>query len=194
MADHHAGERNFGSTAGPAVHHAQWQGAVREVRTSELHHYQWHLLRLRDGWHGSRCESFAFGAFQRWVGERLGDAGTAVLGCFVGGQMRGAAVLRSLQHDWSQGAEIVLSVEKAWQGRGIGTALMVEAMRVARERGIPHLYLSFHVLNRRVQRIAERFAAKIEFEDCGCFADITIREEPVASRRGPNSSHKGQQV
>jgi RimJ/RimL family protein N-acetyltransferase len=181
MADHHAGEQDFGSAAGPAAHHAQWRGAVRELRTSQLYHYQWHLLRLDDGWRRLRFGGPTSDASQCAFGERVDSIDTVVLGCFVNGQMRGAAEFRSHQRDKSDGTEIVFSVESAWQERGIGTALMAAAICAARERGITHLYLSCHALNHRMQRIAERFAAKIDFEGCGCFAEITVCEEPVAS-------------
>jgi GNAT superfamily N-acetyltransferase len=179
MLGHHGTSRQCGSSAlRSSASLAHWEGTVRELRPTQLYHYQWHLLRLEVGWHGVPCNNPPSGAFSRVLGERLDEADPVVLGCFVDGHMRGAIRLLSPQSDRAR--EVVLSVEKAWQRRGIGRALMAGAIAAARGRGIAHLYLSCHALNRRIQRIAETFGAKIEFEDGACFAEITVSGELAA--------------
>lgn len=147
---------------------------IREILPTLLYHFQWHLLRLEDGCRRSRFGSPASDAFLREYGERVDGSHTLVLGYFVEGHMRGAVELRSLQSQWSGKAEIAFSVEKAWQGQGIGTALMAAAINAARMRRIARLYLTCHALNRRMQRIAEGVTAKIGFENCECFAEIDV--------------------
>jgi RimJ/RimL family protein N-acetyltransferase len=104
---------------------------------------------------------------------------TLILGFFIAGEMRGVAELRSLREAWCDEAEAAFSVERPWQMQGIGTALMAEVIRAAHHRRIDHIYLSCHVRNRPMQRIAEKAAARMRFEDDACFADITVRREPA---------------
>src|SRR4051812_14774940 len=87
----------------------------------------------------------------RDYGGRVNPLNTLVLGLFDGDDLRGAAELRSLQSAWCMEAEAAFSVERAWQSRGIGTALMAESVRVARSLAVEHIYLSCHVRNRPMQ-------------------------------------------
>lgn len=181
MLAHH-GTGNDGDTPelGASAGFARGEGSVRELRPSQRYHYRWYLLRQGRGMHGLPGSMPAFDALKRARGERPDDANTIVLGCFVGGHMRGAIQLRCRQSDWGREAEVVVSVETAWQGRGIGRALMAEAIATAQERGIVRLYLSCHALNRRMQQIAEAFDARIEFEDGACFAEFTVNRKRAA--------------
>lgn len=188
MFDHQASGPGFGAGTSAAAPHEHWQGAVRELPASQLHHFQWHLLRLEDGSRRSRYPTSE--AFLRAYRRHADGTNTVVFGCFVDGHMRGAVELRPLQRDGCRTAEITFSVESAWRERGIGTALMEEVIRAARERGIEHLYFSCHALNRRMQRIAERFTARIGFEDCAYFADIMVRQKPMAPVRCEPGSEK----
>ena len=57
---------------------------------------------------------------------------------------------------------------------------MAEPLRVARDSGIDQCS-PCHALNRRMQRIAERFGARVGFEGCECFAEITLRDKARAT-------------
>src|SRR5262245_52151653 len=153
MLGHHPSRQDNEAAAVLAAHHNKWLDAIRELRTGQFYHYQWHVLRLDGGGRGRRSGGSA--SSQRAFAERIDSPDTVILGCFVDAHMRGAAEIRPLAQDESRGAEIALSVESAWQGRGIGTALMAAVVCAARERGVARLYLRCHVLHRRVQRIAE---------------------------------------
>jgi hypothetical protein len=107
-------------------------------------------------------------------------ANTAVFGCFADNEMRGACELRSLQSLWCGEAELAFSVEKAWRGQGIGTAMMTQAIRTARSLGIDRLYLTCHRHNRSMQCIAGKFTSKITYEDSECFADIAVHCQPMS--------------
>jgi GNAT superfamily N-acetyltransferase len=153
------------------------QGHVRELAPTQLFHFQWHLLRLEDG-----CRRLRFGtptsdACLREYGTRVDGRNTTVLGYFVGGHMRGAVELRSLHGEWAPTAEIAFSVEMLWQGQGIGSALMTAVVETARERRLERLFLTCHVLNRRMQRIAEGAAARLSFDGCECLAEIAVAAE-----------------
>lgn len=151
--------------------HTQWQDAVCELQAPQHYHYHWHLMRLEGSSNHARLGS----GLPREKGTRgKSSSELVVLGCFVEGHMRGAAKLRWQPSDRHNRAEIDFSVEDRWQGRGIGTALTAAAIEMARQRGITNLYLTCHALNRRVQRIAERFGATVGFEGCECYADIAV--------------------
>lgn len=156
-------------------------GGIRRVPAGQLYHFQWHLLRMQGGRPRPEPASPACGTFPPTLGAHLSIPARVITGFFVGLHMRGAAELREFLPGPDRKAQIALSVENAWQGRGIGTALMAEALRVARERGIEQLHLTCHALNRRTQRIAERFGARIGFEGCECFAEITLRDKARAT-------------
>jgi hypothetical protein len=55
------------------------------------------------------------------------------------------------------------------------------AILAAQELDIDHLYVNCHAFNRPMQRIAERFAAKMSFEEGECFADIAVNWDPIPS-------------
>ena len=57
-----------------------------------------------------------------------------IWGFFFDGVLRGAAELRLLEHPGE--AEAALSIERAWQSRGVGSALFERVLLVARNRQI----------------------------------------------------------
>jgi hypothetical protein len=63
--------------------------------------------------------------------------GAVIYGFFVEGVLRGAAELRLLARAGE--AEAALSIERAWQSRGVGTALLERVLLAARNRKIEHL-------------------------------------------------------
>lgn len=165
----------------------QHPGSMRRVPPEQFYHFQWHQLRVQHGRPRSQPGGPISGTFLPTVGTHPGIPARIVIGFFIGLHMRGAAELREFlpgpggHRAQVAKAQVALSVESAWQGRGIGTALMAETLHIARERGIDQLHLTCHALNRRMQRIAERFGATIGFEGCECFAEITVRDEALAT-------------
>ena len=153
---------------------------IRILSASDVDQFQAHLLRLEAGCRRSRFGNVASDNFVRAYAARIDHSNTVVAACFVDGQMRGAAELRSLDATWSRAAEAAFSVEGHWQGQGIGTALMSHVIATARERSVEHVHLSCHAFNRKMQRMAARVAAKLKFEDGECFADIEVRQEDMA--------------
>src|SRR2546423_14584264 len=83
----------------------QRRGALRTLAAIELHHFQSHLLRLDHECRRSRFGNVVSDASMRDYAGRVNCVNTLVLGCFIDGQMRGAAELRSLQATWCSMAE-----------------------------------------------------------------------------------------
>jgi GNAT superfamily N-acetyltransferase len=134
-------------------HYQKWSGSIRPVSGDELSSFRYHLLRLN-----SHCRRARFGnetsdSFLQDYASRVSPLDMLVLGYFEENEMRGAAELRSLRQVWCAEAEAAFSVERSWQSRGIGTALMVETIRTAYRLAVEHIYLSCHVRNRPMLRI-----------------------------------------
>jgi GNAT superfamily N-acetyltransferase len=191
MLDHLLAPRM--GTGMAAVHSADecWDADIRELTATQLHLFRSHLLRLQGDCRRARFGNPTSDIFLQTYADRLDLANTRVFGCSTDGYVRGAVELRSLRPVWCAEAELAFSVEKPWRARGIGTALMVRAIAGARELGIDRLFLSCHAFNRPMQRIAERFAANMAFEDCECLADIAVHREPIAPILAQQSGSEG---
>ena len=114
---------------------------------------------------------------ERFVEEyvaHIQPANTLVFGCFVKGCMVGAAELRSLATCWCRDAEAAFSVARPWQRRSIGTALMARVLAAAHKLAIAHVHVSCDPINRGMQRVAEKFAARLRFEEGDGCADIAL--------------------
>jgi GNAT superfamily N-acetyltransferase len=180
MSELACGALPTGAAVVAAAMHESWAPSIRVLRPSDIDGFGRHLRRLEGDCRRSRFGLSAPDAFLRDYANRVDFANTAVFGCFADEDMRGACELRSLQSVWCGEAELAFSVEKAWRGRGIGTAMMAHAIRAARSLGIAHLYLTCHRHNRSMQCIAGKFTAKMTYEDSECFADITVRCQPIS--------------
>lgn len=98
---------------------------------------------------------------------------TWLVGAFEGDVLRGVAELRDLGSAEAAGraaaaarsGELSVTVERAFQNRGIGTRLMEEALLIARNRGFKNLYLLCLPGNPKMQRLARKFSDRIRFED-----------------------------
>jgi RimJ/RimL family protein N-acetyltransferase len=161
--------------------HEAWERTIHALRPAAIGDLEAHLLRLDSDSRRARFGADVSDAFLRAYARSIGEQpGAQVFAALVGDRIRAAVEMRPLGSAWCREAELAFSVETAWQGRGIGTALMAAAVRAARGRDIAHLYLRCHAENRRSLRIVERLAAKVQYEDCECFADIAIRWQGVA--------------
>jgi GNAT superfamily N-acetyltransferase len=165
-------------------HHRQttqcnWSRNIRAVEAAEIAGLHAHLRRLGPGCRRARFGCEVSDVFLGDYCGRVDRRNTLILGFFEAGELRGIAELRSLRKDWCAEAEAAFSVELPWQLQGVGTALMVELLRASPERGIEHIYLSCHVRNRPMLRIAEKAAAVVRVEEDECFADIRVRREPA---------------
>jgi len=106
--------------------------------------------------------------------DRVDLTNTVIVGYLDGEQMRGGAELRSLRKVWCNAAEVALSVDAQWRSRGIGSALMLDALCMAQALGVERTFLICDRNNRAMQRIAEKMLADIQFEDGDCLAEIAV--------------------
>jgi RimJ/RimL family protein N-acetyltransferase len=115
-----------------------------------------HLLRL-----DPQQRAFRFGRAVADEGVARYARGTdwfraVVLGCWIGGELRGVVEIKLLDRLWPRSAEVALSVERRFEGRGIGSELFRRGLLLARNRGIARVTMLCLPENLRVQRIVRR--------------------------------------
>ena len=122
---------------------------------------------------------FAHGVSDSFIEDyasRMSDMGSVVYGYIADGELRAAAELRKLGDSWSPEAEAAFSVEKAYQGHGLGSELMGRVIRSARNRGVQRLYMSCLAENSKMQAIARKHEADLRFEYGEVIGEIVPNE------------------
>jgi GNAT superfamily N-acetyltransferase len=137
-------------------------GTVRRLWIGEAELYSQHLLRLDTESRRNRFGGAVSDEFILRYAESPTLSGAVIYGFFVDGVLRGAAELRLLEH--AGDAEAALSVERAWQSRGVGTALLERVLLAARNRQVERLHMLCLGENRRVQQLARKFGAELSFQ------------------------------
>ena len=139
-------------------------GLIRKLWNVETRVYRDHLLRLD---HESRrnrfCGAIADDTIRGYAATTHGPD-VVVHGFFVDGVLRGAADMRIVRPLDLQEAEAAFSIEKPWQSRGVGSALLERTLLSARNRGIKHLQVCCLMENHRMQHMARKFEAEITFD------------------------------
>lgn len=146
------------------THRPATAGKTRKLFVTEYHNYRDHLLRLDDE---SRRMRFGMGVDDEFItnyAQRLNDMKSIVYAHMIGGEVRAAAELRPLASQMHSEAEAAFSVEKAYQDSGIGTELLGRVVRAARNRSITRVYMNCLAENRKMQRIAKKYDAVLQFE------------------------------
>jgi GNAT superfamily N-acetyltransferase len=137
-------------------------GTVRRLWIGEAELYRQHLLRLDAESRHNRFGGTVSDEFILRYAEYSALGDVIIYGFFVDGVLRGAAELRLLEH--AGDAEAALSVERAWQSRGVGTALLERVLLAARNRQVERLHMLCLAENRRMQHLARKFGAELSFQ------------------------------
>jgi len=139
-------------------------GVIRKLRAFERDRVRDHLLRLGDedrhlrfGGHATleRVSAYCAG---------LDLARVVVLGYMVAGEAPAIGELRPLHEAWPRAAEVAISVERPFQGRGIGGALLRRLAQTARNRWIQRLHMLCLLDNGRMVRLARRLDSRLSFD------------------------------
>ena len=137
---------------------------IRKLWICEARTYRDHLLRLDPASRRARFgAAMSEDVIRRYVDDSI-CAEAVIHGCFSRGVLRGAAEMRPVGAAPTGEAEVALSIEEAWQGCGIGTALLDRILLSARNRGITRLHMSCLAENRRMQQLALKFDAALSFD------------------------------
>lgn len=140
------------------------EGITRRLWPTETDKFRDHLLRLDAESRRMRFAHSVADAFIEEYASRMTAYGSLVYGHLVDGKLRGAAELRRLGDTWGEEAEAAFSVERPYQGHGVGSDLMGRVVRAARNRNIRCLYMSCLAENAKMQSIARKHAAVLRFE------------------------------
>jgi GNAT superfamily N-acetyltransferase len=139
-------------------------GSLRRLGSGDRDRVRDHLLRLdgedrqlRFGAHVSPAQVAAYCA-------ALDIGRTLLLGCLVEGELRAVGELTTLAGAGPRTAEIAISVERRFQGRGIGGALLRRLIVAARNRLFERLYMVCLIDNGRMVRLARRVGSRLEVE------------------------------
>lgn len=141
-----------------------WGGTFRKLWPSETNKFRDHLLRLDAENRRLRFGMPVKDEFIRDYASRIDEYKSLVHGYFEQGDIRAAAELRQIGDGWSAKAEAAFSVEPGYQNKGIGTELLGRIVRSARNRGITRLYMNCLLENRKMQRIAKKYDAVLQFD------------------------------
>jgi GNAT superfamily N-acetyltransferase len=97
--------------------------------------------------------------------EGLDSSRVVVVGYVTGGEVRGLGQLELIRTGWPRAAELAVSVERPFQNRGVGTALLRRLVLAARNRLIARLYMVCLMDNGRAVRMAHRLDGALQFHD-----------------------------
>ena len=167
-------------------------GVIRKLWMPERRKLADHLLRLDPD---SRRLRFAHGVSDAFVADYVAgvtDLNSVVYGWFIGPQMHAAAELRKTGRTWGVKAEAAFSVEREFQGLGIGSELMGLLIRAARNRAVHQLEIVCLAENGKMRRIAAKHAAVLRCEFGEMTGQIaprpgniaTLLDEAVDDQRG----------
>jgi RimJ/RimL family protein N-acetyltransferase len=161
------------SSPAPVVRPSLPAGRFRRLRAADKRHLRAHLLRL----HPDDVRHRFMGAMPRRLIDRhvrgLDWQRAVLVGCFIGRSLRGVCELHPIV---GNRAEIAISVERRFQGRGIGQALLGRILVLARNRGLTALELRCMIDNQRIRRLVGKFDGKTSFESME--ASTTIQSLP----------------
>jgi GNAT superfamily N-acetyltransferase len=138
-------------------------GTIRKLWVGETNTFRDHLLRLDPDSRRSRFGSPVNNFFIDQYASRALTPESVVHGLFVDGTLRAAAELRIFGKPFPYDAEAAFSVERAWQSRGVGSELLERTILAAQNRSIRTIYLNCLAENRRMQAIAKKHEASLQF-------------------------------
>src|SRR5688572_29386204 len=147
-------------------------GTIRKLWISEADLLRDHLLRLDPESRRSRFGSSATTYFIEQYTSRALTAESIVHGYFEAGVLRAAAELRAFGKPFPVDAEAALSVERPWQNRGVGSALLDRAILAAQNRGIRTIQLNCLVDNVRMQAVAKKHEALLRIRSDGVVGEV----------------------
>ena len=138
-------------------------GTIRKLWVGEGALLREHFLRLDPESRRYRFGSPVNRFFIEQYASRAVSPESVVHGFFVDGTLRGAAELRSYGKPFPREAEAAFSIERPWQGRGVGSELLERTILAARNRAIHTIYMNCLIENRRMQAVAKKHEASLRF-------------------------------
>ncbi len=167
-------------------------GVIRKMWHGEADRYREHLLRLDPDSRRSRFGSAVSDEFLRDYADCSLGIDAVIHGFYVNGTMRGAAELRSIGRLGAHEAEAALSIEKPWQSRGVGSALLRRTLLAARNRGIKFLHMACLADNKRMQQLAAKLDDELTIDFGSVVGEVAPpRSTPLSLLREIVADHHG---
>lgn len=143
------------------------EGVIRKIVPAERHDFLNHLMRLDPLSRFMRFGGVVSDAALARHATRAITGDNILLGYFVDGELRAAAELHPLPRRPGKpvGAEAAFSVERPFQGKGVGSALMRHLVLLAQNRGIADLEVMFLPNNGRMKSIAVQHSADFSLDE-----------------------------
>lgn len=169
--------------ANPAPQHPaneRLSGHIRKLVPAERDAVLQHLLRLDPLSRFMRFGGVVSDNALARHAARVVSTQAYAIGYFVEGELRAVAELHPLgkRPGKPAAAEAAFSVERPWQGKGIGSALMRHLVLLAQNRGIEELQVVFLPNNGPMRNLAVHHAADLKLDD----------EEMVGRMRAPRAT------
>jgi GNAT superfamily N-acetyltransferase len=141
------------------------EGAIRQLRPSELPLFRDHLLRLDSEGRRDRFNGVINDDFLTVYADRSFAEGTTVIGYVAEGKVLAAAELHERPDIAEPTGEIAFSVERELRHRGLGSRLFERLITTALGYGYRRLLVTTHPDNRAMKALARKFDAAISFAD-----------------------------
>jgi GNAT superfamily N-acetyltransferase len=149
-------------------------GSIRRLRAAERDKVRDHLLRLDGEDRQLRFGGYASPARIAAYCAELDLRRALILGYLVEGEVRAIGELKPLAGSGPRAAEIAISVERPYQGRGVGSRLLRRLVIAARNRLFERLYMVCLIDNGRMVRLARRFDSRLNVDH----GEVEARIEP----------------
>src|SRR5437763_16797095 len=150
-----------------------------------MHTIEFNLLLLYDPTsHSNRFAVAVPDQFVRDYAELSFGIDALIHGFFVDAILRGAAELRPIGGPLTREAEAAFSIEKSWQSHGVGSVLLERTLLAARNRGLKFLHMACLADNQRMQQLARKFNAELNFDFGGVVGEVaTPQPTPLSLAR-----------
>jgi GNAT superfamily N-acetyltransferase len=137
---------------------------IRRLGKSDCDAVVRHFCRLDKEMRRLRFGNAVNDAFLTHYANAIFESVSIVYGAWVENELRGVAEIRGLPANWTSKAEAAFSVEREWQDRGIGNALLQRLIATAQNRGIRQLAMVCLKENLKMQHLAEKYEAIMQYE------------------------------
>jgi GNAT superfamily N-acetyltransferase len=137
---------------------------IRKIWPLDYSAFHRHLLRLDYETRLARFGTAVNDSFLSSYAESARRIGTVIYGAFIGSEMYASAELRSIHMLGDAMAEAAFTVEKDHRLHGLGSALMDRVITTAQNRGIGQVHMICMRANMPMQRLAEKFGARMKID------------------------------
>lgn len=137
---------------------------IRRLTIDDLEEMKQHFLSLDMEQRRLRFGNPVNDLFLTRYADTIFDTVSIVYGAFVDDLLRGVAEIRGLPSTWTSMAEAAFSVQKDYQNRGIGDALLQRLIATAQNRGVKQLCMICLKENEKMQHLAQKYEAILQYE------------------------------